>query len=72
MDNGEIVLYSTHCPKCKVLETKLRQKNIDYTELNDVSELIEKGFKSAPVLKVNDKYLEFGDANKYINSLESR
>ena len=70
MDNSEIVLYSTHCPKCKVLETKLKQKGIQYTEIDDVSGLIEKGFKSAPVLKVGDKYLEFSDANKYINSLD--
>ena len=69
MDNGEIVLYSTHCPKCKVLETKLKQKGIEYTEINDVTELIENGYKSAPILKVNEKYLEFSDAVKYVNSL---
>ena len=70
MDNSKIVLYSTHCPKCKVLETKLQQKGVKYTEINDISELVERGFKSAPILRIGEQYLEFSDAIKYINSLD--
>ena len=66
----KVVLFSTHCPTCTVIEKKLQQKGVKYTEINDVSELIEKGFKSAPILKVGDLYLEFSDAIKYINSLD--
>ena len=32
-----VVLYSTHCPRCNVLEKKLQQKNISYEEVNDVN-----------------------------------
>ena len=31
-----VTLYSTHCPRCLVLEKKLKQKNISYQEVNDI------------------------------------
>jgi len=61
-----VKLYTTHCPKCRVIETKLMQKNIAYTEITDKEEMIKRGFKSAPVLEVDDKILNFGDANRWI------
>lgn len=65
-----IKLYTTHCPKCKVIEKKLAQKGIKYTEVTDKDEMINRGFKSAPVLEVDDKILNFGDANRWIMSYE--
>lgn len=61
-----IKLYTTHCPKCKVIEKKLAQKGIEYTEVTDKDEMINRGFKSAPVLEVDGKILNFGDANRWI------
>lgn len=66
----EIVLYSTHCPKCKVLEAKLQQKNIKYTEVTDMDVMQSKGFMSVPILEVNNKAMNFKDANNWINGLE--
>ena len=31
-----IILYTTHCPRCKVLETKLNNKNLEYTIVDNV------------------------------------
>lgn len=64
---NKVVLYSTGCPKCKILEQKLNMKNISYEKTNDVSELIKRGFMSAPVLRVGDEYLEFKAANDWVN-----
>lgn len=61
-----VKLYTTHCPRCKVIEKKLTQKEIEYTEITDQEEMIKLGFKSAPVLEVDDKILNFGDANRWI------
>ena len=36
----KITFYSTHCPKCVVLEKKLKEKNIDYKILGNGSNLI--------------------------------
>jgi len=66
-----MTLYSTGCPKCKVLETKLKMKNIDYEISNDIDLLVRNGIMSAPVLEVDGEFLLFADANKYVNSLEA-
>lgn len=66
-------LYSTNCPRCKVLEKKLNHRNINYEIVKDFdySYLIEKGFNSAPVLELDDgRFMNFSDANFYINGLE--
>lgn len=64
-----IVLYSTHCPKCNVLEKKLKQKNIDYEEINDINIMQEKGYMSVPVLEVDGESMDFSTANKWINTI---
>lgn len=61
-----IVFYSTHCPQCKVLELKLKKKNINYEEVNDVKMMQEKGFTSAPKLEVDGIVYNFKEAVKWI------
>ena len=65
----KIVLFSTHCPKCNVLEKKLKTKNIEYEEINDVSIMKKKGYLSVPVLEVDGTSMDFKTANDWINSL---
>lgn len=66
---NNIILYTTHCPKCKVLETKLQQKNIAYTEITDVTTMEEKNIEFVPVLEVNGEMMDFTKANVYVNKL---
>lgn len=61
-----IILYSTKCPKCKVLEMKLKQSNIEFEEVNDVGLMAQKGFKSAPVLEVDGAAYSFKEAVEWI------
>ena len=61
-----ITLYSTHCPKCKVLEAKLKQKNIAYEEVSDMDIMQEKGFVSVPKLEVDGMVMDFKEAVKWI------
>lgn len=61
-----IKLYTTHCPKCKVIEKKLTQKNIQYIEVTDVDEMQRLGFKSVPILEVDGKIMNMTDANRWI------
>lgn len=61
-----VVFHSTHCPKCKVLEFKLKQKNINFEENNDVELMTQKGFKSAPMLEVDGVVYDFKEAVKWI------
>lgn len=58
----QITLYSTGCPQCNVLKRKLEAANIEYTLNTDQEEMMNLGFRSAPVLKVDDVYYIFTDA----------
>ena len=66
----EIKLYTTHCPQCRALETKLNKKSVEYIICDNVEEMKQLGFKAAPVLKVDDKYYGFSEAIKWVNALE--
>ena len=68
----DIVLYSTGCPKCNVLKKKLADKNITYTENNDVDTMVSLGIDQVPVLSVDGKLLQFSEANEWINESEER
>ena len=63
----KVILYSTGCPKCRVLKTKLDKKNINYIENNDVEEMLELGFDLLPVLKVDNDIMNLTEANDWIN-----
>lgn len=65
-----IVIYSTGCPKCKVLINKLNTKNIEYSVFNDVDKMIKMGITNVPILEVDDVRMEFKEANNWINSRE--
>jgi glutaredoxin len=66
----KVTLYSTHCPKCKVLESKLQSNGIEYEEINDVNIMESKGFMTVPMLEVDGRVMDFTKANKWINELE--
>lgn len=66
----EVKLYSTHCPKCNVLEAKLKSKNIQYTEINDVDEMTKLGIMSVPYLSVDGEMKNFSEAVKWANEQE--
>lgn len=65
-----IKLFSTHCPKCVVLEKKLKEKNISFKIEENVSVMQELGIMSVPMLSVDSNMLNFVDAVKWVNSQE--
>lgn len=64
-----LILYSTGCPKCKVLKTKLDAKNMNYEVIDNVVEMRSLGISSVPVLSVDGKLLQFMEANQWINNI---
>lgn len=67
---SKVILYSNHCPKCNILIKKLKDKNIEFEEVNDVDLMISKGFMNMPMLEVDDVVIDFSNANKWINERE--
>lgn len=66
----KVILYSTNCPKCNVLEKKMTQKNVEFEIVNGTKEIVKMGYLTAPLLKVDDKIMEFKEANDWVNSLD--
>ncbi len=64
----KIVLYSTGCPKCKVLEKKLDDAGVEYEVVSDTEVMLSKSFINVPVLSINDSNLKFKEAVDWINS----
>ena len=62
-----VVLYSTGCPRCEVLKSKLASKNIEYKEVTDEEYMLSIGLDEMPVLEVDGNRMNFGEANKWIN-----
>lgn len=63
---AKVIFWSTHCPRCNVLEVKLKQKKINYEENNSVEEMTAKGFKEAPKLEVDGVVMDFKQAVDWI------
>lgn len=64
-----VTIYSTGCPKCKILETKLNQKNVNYNVIDDTDVMVDKKFQSLPMLEVDGELMDFGDAVRWVNEL---
>lgn len=65
----EIILYSTHCPKCKVLELKLKNKKVGYITIDNVDIMKQKGFMSAPILEVDGVVMEYKTAIEWLKNI---
>ena len=64
-----VILYSTHCPRCSVLEKKLTSANIEYTLETDADVMVEKGFMSVPMLEVDGNVMDFKSAIEWVNNM---
>lgn len=66
-----IILYSTGCPQCLVLKKKLDASGINYQTITDQKIMLELGFRSAPILAVDEKHLTFSEAIKWLKELNN-
>lgn len=67
----KVTLFSTQCPKCKILERRLKEMNIQFELLEGeeaVNIMLDNGFKSAPVLSANGEMMDFSKAIEWIKT----
>lgn len=63
-----IEIYTTDkCPMCKILKEKMDKKNIQYNEVSDIKILMEKNIRSVPVLNIDGVFMNFVEANSWVN-----
>jgi len=64
-----MILYTIGCPKCNILENKLKAKGIDFEECRDKKIMQEKGITTLPVLVLDGgEQLTYLDAVKWVNN----
>lgn len=64
-----LVLYTTDCPKCKIIERFLSKLGLYYKIERRIELMQIKGYTSAPVLEVNGKPLFFSEALEYLRGI---
>lgn len=67
-----ITLYTTHCPKCNVLQKKMANKKIDFLLCEDEKEIMEvctkTGMNFLPILQIGDDFLDFPNAIEWLKN----
>lgn len=66
-----MVLYSNGCPRCKILESKLKNKGLEFKKSDDADIVISNGFRTFPILEIEGEFMSYKDANDWVNSYES-
>jgi glutaredoxin len=61
-----ITVYTTHCPRCKILEKTLTSRGVDYVAVEDVDVIMAKGFQMVPMMEVDGKVLDYKEAMFWI------
>lgn len=67
----KIIVYTTGCPQCKVLESLLSRNNIEFEKREDVDKMISMGMRSAPNLEVDGTIMNYQQALKWINEVSN-
>lgn len=63
-----VIMYTTHCPQCKVLEKMLNDKKIEYTQITDINIMKSKGIQSVPYLEVEGVLKNFKESMEWIRN----
>lgn len=66
-----IKIFTIDCHRCKILEMKLKEKGIAFEICTDMQEVIDKGYRTAPILKIGEEYKEFGQAIIFIKEYDN-
>lgn len=67
-----VILYSLDCPKCKILEQRMKIQGIEYSVVKDADEMMAKGFKEAPKVEVDGNILNFQEAIQWLQQLKNK
>lgn len=72
MASENLILYSTGCPKCRILKQKMDSRGILYMENNSADEMLSLGITQVPVLSVDGELLPFARAVEWVNKIPER
>lgn len=61
-----VTMYSTGCPRCKVLGMMLNKKNIPYSVNNNLQDMERLGLASVPALDVDGELMTYETAMQWV------
>lgn len=71
-----IKMYSTNCPKCRVLAKRYREAGVDFDLIEDEKEVLEKakefGIEEVPFVVADGKLYRFTSAMKDIDLFKEK
>lgn len=62
----KLILYTTNCPKCLILEKKLKLKGLNYEKITNLDIMLQKGFMSAPMLEIDGVVMDFKESVNFL------
>ena len=65
-----VTVYTTHCPKCNIIEKKLKAADIQFSEVTDTDVMLSKGYTHVPQIEVDNLLVDFAMMNKLLNEYE--
>ena len=66
----KVIFYTSNCTKCKILKSKLDEKNIEYDVFDNIDEMIKKGFTSMPMLEIDGEVKNFLESINWIKGIK--
>ena len=63
---SDYILYTTDCPRCRVIKAKLNKADIRYSTVTSVDEMVGLGINEVPVLEVDGRRMGFSEALRFI------
>ena len=64
-------LYTTKCPKCIVLERKLKEKGVEFEVVDNLEEVTKMansiGVSSVPFMVVDNKFMDYRESINWAN-----
>ena len=64
-----MVLYTTGCPRCEMLEKLLNDKGMKYEVCTVKDVMVRNFFKTVPMLEVDGKTMNYKDAVRWVNQI---
>lgn len=64
-----VILYSTGCPRCKVLKQKLDNSGVRHTVNDSVDDMLALGIAQVPVLSIDGELFPFAKAIEWVNQI---
>ena len=66
----QLIMYSTGCPRCKILGMMLEKKGISYEINNNIDTMEQLGIQSVPILSIDGQLMPYDEDVRWITNYQ--